>query len=354
MTMQTYALSPARIDRFKGEILKHAVPQETLCRQGRQVRMPKNSSKTYSARRFLPYGATAGANRNTFFGTTTAIDRGNAMVNAHLASEGITPTPDNITPEDVTVVMQQYNCLYGWTDHTADTYEDDIPAQMKVQIGERISLVNEMICFGALKANTNKFYGGTGTSRATVNGTLTLNMVRKMARSLQAQHGKMVSNVLKAGPNYATQSVAGGYFVYCHTDLEPVIRDIVGFIPAEKYASGTPMPNELGAVERFRFITSPEFVAVLDGGAAVGATGLQSNLGTSVDVYQFIVCAAEGWSQVALRGKESMDVTFLPTGMKSKSDPHGQRGYAGAIWWKAVMVENPGWVAVGEVGIPAL
>jgi hypothetical protein len=40
--------------------------------------------------------------------------------------------------------------------------------------------------------------------------------------------------------------------------------------------------------------------------------------------------------------------------MKSKPDPFGQRGYAGAIWWKAVMVENPGWVAVGEVGIPAL
>lgn len=354
MTMQTYALTPARIDRFKGEILKHAVPQETLCRMGRQVRMPKNSSKTYIARRFLPYGATAGTNRNTFFGSTATGDRGNAMVSAHLASEGVTPSPDNITPEDVTVVMQQYNCLYGWTDHTADTYEDDIPAQMKVQIGERIALVNEMICFGALKASTNKFYGGTGNSRATVNGTLTLNMVRKMARSLQAQHGRMVSNVLKAGPNYATSPIAGGYFVYCHTDLEPIIRDTTGFIPAEKYASGTPMPNELGSVERFRFITSPEFVAVLDAGVAVGVTGLQSTLVNNVDVYQFIVCAADGWSQVALRGKESMDVTFLPTGMKSKSDPHGQRGYAGAIWWKAVMVENPGWVAVGEVGIPAL
>ena len=114
------------------------------------------------------------------------------------------------------------------------------------------------------------------------------------------------------------------------------------------------MPNELGAVERFRFITSPEFVAVLDAGVAGGVTGLQSTLVNKVDVYQFIVCAADGWSQVALRGKESMDVTFLPTGMKSKPDPFGQRGYAGAIWWKAVMVENPGWVAVGEVGIPAL
>lgn len=353
MTVQTFGLNAARIAKFKGEILKHAVPNECLSKAGRQVRFPKNSSDTYVARRFLPYGGTSGS-PNTFFGTTTAVDRGNVIAQAHLTSEGITPTPDSITPQDVTVVMQQYSCLYGWTDKTADMYEDEIPAQMKMQIGERCALVNEMIVFGALKASTNQFYGGTGTSRATVNGGITLPMIRKMSKSLQANHGKMVTSVLSASNRISTEAVAAGYLVYCHTDLEPDIRDLPGFIPAEKYGSGTPMPNELGKVERFRFITSPEFVAVLDGGAAIGATGLQSNLGVSVDVYQFIVTAADGWSQVAVRGTESMDVTFLPTGQKSKSDPFGQRGYAGASWWKAVMIENPGWLAVGQVGVDAL
>ena len=353
MTMQTFGLSQGRLNKFKGQILKHAVPQECLSRAGRQVNFPENNSDTYVARRWIPYGATASA-PNTFFGTTTAVDRGNALVQAHQTAEGITPTPDSITPQDVTVVMRQYSCLYGWTDKTAGLYEDDIPAAMKEQIGERVTLVNEMIVFGELKASTNQFYGGTGTSRATVNGGITLPLVRKMAKSLMANHGKMVTSVLKASALYGTDAVAGGYLVYVSTDLEPDVRDLPNFIPAEKYASGTPMPNELGAVERFRFITSPEFVAVLDAGVAVGVTGLQSMLNNNVDVYQFIVCAADGWSQVALRGKESKDVTFLPTGMKSKPDPFGQRGYAGAIWWKAVMVENPGWVAVGEVGIPAL
>ena len=114
------------------------------------------------------------------------------------------------------------------------------------------------------------------------------------------------------------------------------------------------MTGELGKVENFRFITSPEFVAILDGGAAVGSTGLASNLGTSIDVYQFIVAAADAWSQIAVRGVDSMDVTFLPTGQKSKSDPFGQRGYAGVNWWKACLVENPGWLAVGQVGAKAL
>ena len=353
MTMQSFGLTQGRINKFKGEILKHAVPQECLSRAGRQVKFAKNNSDTYVARRWIPYGGTS-TQPNQFFGTTTAVDRGNLLLQAHQTSEGVTPTPESITPMDVTTVMQQYSCLYGWTDKTADLYEDDIPAAMKEQIGNRVTLVNEMINFGALKAGTNQFYGGSGTSRATVNGGMTLNMVRKMAKSLMANHGKMVTKVLKASNNYGTDAMAGGYLVYCHTDLEPDIRDLPGFIPAEKYASGTPMANELGKVERFRFITSPEFVSILDGGAAVGSTGLASNLGTSIDVYQFIVTADDAWSQIAVRGLDSLDVSFLPTGQKSKTDPFGQRGYAGAMWWKASTVENQGWLAIGNVGVKAL
>lgn len=352
MTMQSFALNAGRINKFKGEILAHAVPNECLGKGGRQVKFPKNSSDTYVARRFLPYGATAAA-PNTFFANGTG-DRGNTMVQSHLTSEGVTPTPESITPQDVTVVMQQYSCLYGFTDKTYDLYEDDISGQMSIQVGERMSLVNEMIIFGVLRSCTNQYYGGTGTSRATVNGGLTLNLVRKIAKSLMANHGKMVTSVLSAGAKYDTSAVAAGFIVYCSTDLEPDIRDIAGFVPVEKYASGQAMPGEIGKVERFRFITSPEFIAIQDGGAAIGATGLSSTTGTSIDVYQFIVTAADAWSQVAVRGKESMKPTLLLPGAPSKSDPFSQRGYAGTIWWKAVMIENNGWMAVGNVGSKAL
>lgn len=355
MAIQTFALTPGRINKFKGEILAHAVPLECLGRGGRQVKMPRNSSDTYVARRFLPYGATS-TNANTqdrFFQNGTG-NRDTAISQAHLTSEGVTPPPESITPVDITVVMQQYSCLYGFTDKTYDLYEDDIPKAMVEQVGERMTFVNEMIIYGALRACTNQYYGGTGTTLATVNGGLTLGMVRKIAKNLQANHGKPVNKVLSASGNFGTDAVAEGYTVYCHTDLEPDIRDIAGFIPAEKYASGTPMPNEIGKVERFRFITSPDLPSVQDGGAAIGATGLYSTTGTNIDVYPFIVTAQDAWSQIALRGKESMDPTFIPPGAKSKSDPFGQRGYAGTIWYKAVMIENAGWMAVGNVGSKTL
>src|ERR1044072_3380129 len=110
MTMQTFALTPGRINKFKGQILAHAVPVEVLGRAGRQVQMPKNNSDTYVARRWLPYGATAtsASTQNQFFQNGNG-DRGAAIVQAHQTQEGVTPAPDSIVPLDITVGMQQYS-----------------------------------------------------------------------------------------------------------------------------------------------------------------------------------------------------------------------------------------------------
>jgi N4-gp56 family major capsid protein len=351
--MQQFGTSVGRISKFKGQILKHAVPREVLCKGGRHVTFPKNNSDTYIARRWLPYGSTATNNGNQFFANGTG-DRAQTMVNAHLTAEGVTPTPETITPQDVSVVMNQFSCLYGFTDKTYELFEDNVPEAMQEQVGERVALVNEQIVYGALKASTNQFYGGTGTSRATVNGKLSLNLIRKIVKSLQANHGENVTSVLKASGNFGTDAIAPGYVVYCHTDLEPDIRDLPGFIPAEKYATGTPMPYEVGKVERFRFVTSPDLPSYQDAGAAVGSLGLASTSGSNIDVYPVIIAAKDAWSQVAVRGLDSLAPTYLPPGQKSKSDPFGQRGYAGTIWWKAVMIENAGWLAISNVGTSAI
>src|SRR5688572_19207004 len=163
MAIQTYGLSPGRIDKYKGEILKHAVPRECLSRFGRQVSMPKNNSDTYVARRFLPYGATS-TNANTinrFFADADG-DRSAAMAAANQISEGVTPASDSITAVDYTVVIQQYGCLYGFSDKTYNLYEDDIPEQMIKQVGDRVTLVNEQINYSQLRGSTNQYYGGAG------------------------------------------------------------------------------------------------------------------------------------------------------------------------------------------------
>ncbi|OWG18324.1 hypothetical protein KDK82_1803 [Delftia sp. K82] len=335
----------ARIGKIKGDILKHAVPCEVLGITGQQRAMPKNQGKTIVHRRYLPWGAA-----NTDWNTR---NRPQANPVAHELTEGVTPGADTLVPQDIQVTIKQYGCLYQLTDQTVDTYEDDVPAEMKKQCGERIALVREMIRYGVLKACTNVFYAGGGASRAAVNAKISLNLLRKVSRNLQANHAKRITAILAPSPNIKTESVEAAYLVFVHSDAEADIRDLTGFLHVSDYGSRKPVsPYEIGSCENFRFITSPELAPYANAGAAIGSTGLMG--GTNVDVYPFIMVGEDAWGQLTLRGLESLDPTYIPPGVKDKSDPLGQRGYVGAKFYMACTMLNEGWMAVTEAGVTAL
>lgn len=348
MAAAMYNTPAGRINKVKGEIIAHAMPCECLgIAAGMNLKpLPRNSGDNVVYRRYLPWGAT----------TTSANTQNRPAVTAtaHLVNEGVTPTADSLTPVDVSVQLQQYMVLYCFTDKTADLYEDDIPAEMKIQTGERVGLLREMIRYGELKACTNVFYAG-GTSRATVASIVTYNLLSKVARTLLANHAKQVTKILSPSANFNTSPVEAGYLVFCHTDCEHDIRNMADFISVREYASGKKVHDmELGSVGRFRFVVSPELAPYADSGAAIAGTGLYSTTGTSADVYPMIVVGEDAWGDVALRGTNSIDPIWLPPGQKDKNDPGGQRGYVGAKFYMATKVLNPGWMAVAEVGITSL
>ena len=205
-----------------------------------------------------------------------------------------------------------------------------------------------------LKGGTNAFYSG-GTTRVTVSAAITLNVLRKVARNLLANHGKPVNEILSASPNFNTSPVESSYLVFVHSDAEADIRDLPGFVHVSEYGQRKVVhPMEVGSCERFRFIVSPELASYPDAGAVIGASGLYSTTGANIDVYPFLMVAQDAWVQVALRGKDSFDVTHIPTGQKDKNDPHGQRGFIGAIGWFCAQITNQGWMAVVEAGVSSL
>jgi N4-gp56 family major capsid protein len=347
MAIQNMSTQAARIGKLKGEILAHAVPVEVLGITGMQKQMPKNSSDTIVFRRWLPYGGVdnkwiTGANVGTFAA-------------AHITTEGATPSADTLTAVDVTATLVQYACLYSVTDKAFDLYEDDVPAEMKKQCGERVGLLREMVRYGELKGLTNVFYGGTGNSPATVNGTISINLLRKITKSLKANHAKMITSYLAPSPNFATAPVEASYLVFCSTDMEPAIRDLPGFKHTAEYGQRKVVhEQEIGSVESFRFVLSPELAATIDTGAAVGSTGLYSTTGTLIDIYPLIVVGEDAWGQVSLRGSDSLDVSWIPPGQKDKNDPLGQRGYIGAKTYMVAKLLNNGYGAICWVGTPAL
>ena len=346
MAIQTMTTAAARIGKLKGDILKHAMPMEVLCKTGLQKKMPKNSSDTVIYRRALPPSGVDnvwinGSNVGTF-------------ADSYKLNEGTTPTARTMAYTDVTAVVEQYGVLYSITDKTFDLYEDDVAGDMKKQIGETIGLIREMVCFGALKAGTNKYYAG-GSSTDTVDESLSLKLIRKVARGLQSSHAKRITSILDASGGYGTSSVEASYIVYCHTDMVPAIRDLPGFVPVADYGSRKIVSEgEVGTAEEFRFVCSPELAPYIDAGAAVGATGLASTNGTLIDVYPCIVAAEEAWGNVMLRGVDAVNPTWVPPGVPDKADPLGQRGYAGAKFYYDALVLNQGWMAVIESGTPSL
>jgi len=344
MTIQTYGLPAGRINKIKGEMLAIAEPVEVLSIGCSMKPFPKNKGDTMIYRARIPTGgSTANAN---------SINRWNVNAAAHQVQEGVTPPAEALNYRDVTVVIQQYACLYSYTDKAADISEDDIPKDQMEQTAERMGLVREMIRYGVMKASSTVQYAG-GLTRATVSSTISYNMLSLMSRTLKGNHGKMKTQILAAGPAYDTSAIEASYIVFVHTDAEHDIRRLEDFVPLAKYAGRKPIsPFEFGSMNNYRFITSPELGAYLDAGATVAAAGLYSTTGTNIDVYPFIVCAEECVNDVALNA--NFKVMHIPAAQESKEDPLAQRGYVGAKFWSAAVVTNPGWIGVIEAGVTNL
>lgn len=342
--IQTYGSPAGRINIIKGEMLRIAEPVEVLALGCSMKPFPKNRGDNIIYRARIPTGGST-TNANT-------INRWSVSAAAHQVQEGVTPTAESLTYRDVSVTIQQYACLYSYTDKAADLHEDDIPNDQKMQTAERMPLVREMIRYGVMKATSTVQYSG-GTSRATVSAAISFNQLSLMSRTLKANHGKMKTKILAPGPAYDTSAIEASYIVFCHTDGEHDIRRLEDFVPVAKYANRQPINEfEFGSVNNFRFITSPELAAYADAGAAVGATGLFSTTGSNIDVYPFIVCAEDCVNDLALNA--NFDVTHIPAKQKTKEDPFGQRGYVGAMFWSAAVVTNPGWIGVIEAGVTNL
>jgi N4-gp56 family major capsid protein len=342
MAIQTYDFAPGRIEKTAGEMLTFAKFTEVLTGATHNISMPENKSENLIVRQIVPYGGTV-ASPNIF--TVSAA--------AHITQEGVTPSADTIVPRDVTFTLQQYMALYAFTDKQKILYEDDIPMAMKKNCGQRMGLVREMAIYGGMKACTNKFYAG-GTSRSTVDGKVTPKLLRRITRSLAANHGKTLRPMIAPSSNYGSTSVEASYVLYTHTDLEADFRDLPNFKTTSDYGTRAIISeHELGTWEKLRIVCSADLAPIADAGAAVGALDLLSTTGSNADVYPVIIMAEEAFAQVSLRKRTDFEPLFIPT-TPSKSDPGGQRGYLGAKFWHTNGVLNNGWMAVAEVACSAL
>ena len=353
MSIQNYGTSASRnLIRAAQGMLEHAQPITVLGDFGTQREMPQNSTDTLVFRRTLPFGASTSG--TTIENTSRYVGTPDITASNFVLAEGVTPNSNTISFQDVSVQLQQYGVLFKYSSKVEQLYEDDIPGEMVKLTGETLAEVMEMVRYGVLKAGSTVIYAN-GSSRAAVNTPVSLNALRKSARTLESNRARRVTSRLAPGVNFGTRAIQPSYIVFVHTDAVSDIRNLPGFTRVEEYGSFKPIHDrEVGACEDFRFVSSPLLKSSLAAGASVRSSGMLSVGASSVDVYPFIVIGEDAWGQVALKGMSAIKPVVLKASQTNHANPLGQFGYVGASTWFATVRLNDAWMARIEAGVTAL
>jgi N4-gp56 family major capsid protein len=352
MAIQGYSTVASRnLIRAAQDMLAHAQPITVLGDFGTQRQMPQNATDTLVFRRTLPFAAsTTGTtieNSQRYIGTPVVAP------NNFVLGEGATPNANTLAFQDVTVQLQQYGLLFKFSSKVELLYEDDIPGEMVKITGETMAEVLELVRYGVLKAGSTIVYAN-GSSRSAVNTPISLNALRRAARTLESNRAKRVTSRLAPGVNFGTRAVQPAFIVFVHTDAVADIRNLPGFTRVEEYGSFKPIHEmEIGACEDFRFLKSPLLASFQAAGSST-LNGCLSLGASNVDVYPFLVIGEDCWGQVALKGMNAITPRVLKSGDINHANPLGQFGYVGASTWFAAVRLNEAWMARIECGVTAL
>ena len=352
MSIQNYGTVASRnLIRAAQGMLEHAQPITVLGDFGTQREMPQNSTDTLVFRRTLPFGAsTVGT---TIEGSSRYVGTPDITASNFVLAEGVTPNANTISFQDVSVTLQQYGVLFKYSSKVEQLYEDDIPGEMVKLTGETLAEVMEMVRYGVLKAGSTVVYTN-GSSRSAVNTAISLNALRKAARTLESNRSRRVTSRLAPGVNFGTRAVQPAYIVFCHTDAVSDVRNLPGFTRVEEYGSFKPIHDrEIGACEDFRFISSPLLKSFAGAGSG-SLNGMLSVGAANVDVYPFIIIGEDAWGQVALKGMSAIKPVVLKASQTNHANPLGQFGYVGASTWFATVRLNDAFMARIEAGVTAL
>ena len=352
MSIQNYGTVASRnLIRAAQGMLEHAQPITVLGDFGTQREMPQNSTDTLVFRRTLPFGAsTAGT---TIENSSRYVGTPDITASNFVLAEGVTPNANTISFQDVSVQLQQYGVLFKYSSKVEQLYEDDIPGEMVKLTGETLAEVMEMVRYGVLKAGSTVIYAN-GSSRSAINTAISLNSIRKAARTLESNRSRRVTSRLAPGVNFGTRAVQPAYVVFVHTDAVSDIRNLPGFTRVEEYGSFKPIHDrEIGACEDFRFISSPLLKSFAAAGSAT-LNGMLSVGAVNVDVYPFIIIGEDAWGQVALKGMSAIKPVVLKASQTNHANPLGQFGYVGASTWFATVRLNDAFLARIDAGVTAL
>lgn len=302
------------------KMLEHARPITVLGGFGKSQPIPKNKGQTLKYRRPVPLA-----------------------VNPIALQEGVTPAPSAMDYDDVNATIAQYGGWIAITDVIQDTHEDPVLRDAAELCGEAAATTKELLIWEAIRGGTQVIFSGTATQRSQVVATLTETELRQAQKELKKAHGKHITKQMGASGNIGTEAVAPAFLAFSNTSLEGDLRDLAGFVPREKYGSGSVINEyEIGKFEDIRFILTPVLEPWYGAGAAA-TSGVENN-GANADVHALVIVAQDAFATTELAGMNSVAVTVTNPKMGTPGDELGQRGSVAWKMWFVATRLNETWM----------
>jgi len=247
--------------------------------------------------------------------------------------ETIPPEAQPLRKTDYTAVLKLYGALVELSTKCVVLHEDNLLDVITKGCGRQMAETVEIVTLNVLKAGTSVFYGGSGTARASVDGTITRGLLRKVKRFFERNDAQPIAEILAPSALTNTFGIEPAYFVLMHPDLEADARGVTGYIPVTQYSTpGRRIPGEFGACEGFRFCLT-RFLTPWDAAGDTTSTFLTGGTaGTGAcDVYPAICLAKDAYGVVRLTGPQAAGIKVLQPGTPRGGDGLGQKGSVG---WK--------------------
>lgn len=297
---------------YDRNLLERAVPSLIHGRYCQVRPLPSNSGTRINFRKY-----------NSLAANTTKLQ------------EGVTPTGKQATTSDIYATVSQYGDFIIYTDWLTMTSLDSTLLEFTDILGEQMGLTSDTLDRDVMVTGTSVRYANDVAGRSSIVTTVSTTDLKSVIRMLELANASKISEMIQAGAKIATVSVPKAYRAITHTSMRQDYEALDGFTKVQDYASQKGVSEqELGTYGNVRVEATTNAKIWTDAGGDVGATGLISTSGSSIDVYSTLVFGKNAVGTTPLQ-KGNIKNIVKNVGSSGVDDALDQRGSSG---WKMAKV----------------
>lgn len=229
-------------------------------------------------------------------------------------TEGVTPSADLLSKQDLRGTMAQY---MGWTlitDVLEFTCENKILARSATELNDQMYRTEDLLARNVLVSTASVTTASHGEPEVTC---LNSDDVETIANNLQNVDASPIAPQIDASVRVGTGPISASYWALMHTALNRDLSRCVGFQKVAEYAGQkSVLEAERGDIEEVRFLASS--VAHKEGDAD---EAFPSTAGT---YYYIPIIAKHAYGVVDLK-KANARLIIHPRGSAGAADPGDQR-----------------------------